>query len=642
MLKVFRDNLKHLSWVLWLVIIVFVLLLFTDYGPTGQEGINTATAATVGKYEITYADFERAYRQQEQQLEQVYGDRIDPDLARQMGLHNQVLDFLIAEKILEAEGERMGVRISDEEVRQAILDFPVFNDENGNFIGQEAYLSLLRNNRMTADGFESTMRQDMLVGRVRSLLNQNVYVSDAEVEESYREQVERAKIRFVRLGGADFADQVSPSEAQIGEYFAANANNFEVSEKRVADYLLIDWAQLRSTLDIPDADIAAYYRDNESDYQRDEQVSARHILVRAGDERSADEARARIAQARARIEGGEDFAAVAAELSDDPGSKDRGGDLGTFGRGQMVPPFEEAAFSASAGDLVGPVETSFGVHLIEVLNRTQGGVQPLDEVATSISNRLAAERAQALAETTATELAERIEREGLEDFESLADPDASILYLTTDAFAEDEVISGIGRANAFAAAAFGAEVGESVGPVQIPRGWVVLKVAEIEAAHVPELADVESDVRAAVIEDQQVELAKAALEAGRTRLLAGTSFDDVAGDLGVEVEESPEFGLRGAIGSLGNNRSVAEAALGLDVGEFGGPVGDTNSAVLFEVVERQRFDPADFESEKETTRTQLAASRANEMLSALITARREEMGVVYDDNFLENFQLTQG
>jgi peptidyl-prolyl cis-trans isomerase D len=647
MLKVFRDNLKYLSWVLWLVIVVFVVFLFTDFGAINPGGglVETSVAARVGKHEISYADFEQAYRAQEAQLESVYGQRIDPDMARRLGLYQQVMEYLVTERILLAEADRLGVEVTDSEVRETILGYPVFLDESGNFIGEEQYQSILRNNRWTASDFEESVRKDMLTNRVRAILNQNVYVSAQEVEESYRDQAEKAKIRYVRLPGSDFADQVTFENSELDSYFAENQADFEIPERRVVDYLLIDRGALQASLEITDDEIFAYYEENKADYTREEQVQARHILVRTGADRSVDEAKAVIAEARARIERGEDFAAIAGEISDDPGSKARGGDLGTFGRGQMVGPFEEAAFGAAVGDLVGPVETNFGVHLIEVQGKTAGGVQPLDQVSAGISNRIASERALTLAETKSAEISQRIERENISDPEglkALADSEIGVTFLTTDPFAETDSVTGVGRSTAFTVAAFDAEVGEITEAVQIPRGWAVLHLSEIQESRIPELSEVEGDVRAALAGDKQTALAEARLTDARGRLDEGKTLDDLAAELGQEVQESAEFGVADAIGDLGRNRALAEAALALDAGAVGGPVRDDQGAVLFEVVERQRFDQAAFESEKETTRTALEARRASEMLTALISARREELGVTYDPAFIENFELAGG
>ena len=215
-------------------------------------------------------------------------------------------------------------------------------------------------------------------------------------------------------------------------------------------------------------------------------------------------------------------------------------------------------------------------------------------------------------------------------------------FLTTDAFGTNDPITGIGRSAAFAEAAFDAEVGDVSETLQVPRGWAVLHLSEVQEARIPELSEVEADVRGDLAADKQADLAEARLAAARVELDSGRTLDELAGDLSQEIEESAEFGAADAIGSLGRNRAVAEAALALEAGGFGGPIRDDQGAVLFEVVERKRFDPLAFESERTSTRTALETQRATEMLTSLITARREELGVSYDPAFIENFQLAGG
>lgn len=643
MLKVFRDNLKYLSWVLWLVIVVFILFLFTDFGGIMPNAGGAAdTAARVGDYEISFSEFEQAYRQQEAQLEGVYGDRIDPELARQIGLYRQVMDGLIARKVLLDEARRLGVSISDEEVRRAILAYPVFQSPSGGFVGEEEYQRVLRNAGWTADGFERSVREDLLTDRVRRILVDGVYVSDAEVEDSYREQVEKAKIRFLRLESSRFADQVTIGPDELAAWFEEHRENFRIPEQRLVDYLLIDRTELQAAIQIDDAAVQSYYEENQEQYTREEQVRARHILVRTGDERTPEEARRILSEARSRIEAGEDFAALVAELSEDPGTKDRGGDLGLFGRGQMVGPFEEAAFSAAAGELVGPVETNFGFHLIEVLEHQTGGVQPLPEVAPAIRRLLLSQQAASAAEAKSVEIADRIRREKIsepEELEALAEEQAGVTFLSTEPFGETDNVPGIGRSTAFAVAAFDTDVGEISEPVSVPRGWAILRVRESRESRLPELDEVRSEVEAAMRRERQQELAEERLAEAKDRIVAGATLDEVAAELEIELQESEEFGAGDTISGLGTNRQVVEAALAMDEGEIGGPVADPLGAVLFEVVERQRFDPVSFEQERAETRANLESQRANEVLGALITARRDELGVVYEPAFIENFEL---
>ncbi len=643
MLKVFRDNLKYLSWVLWLVIAVFILFVFVDFGATVPGGTTVSdAAAVVGKEKITFTEFERAYRQAEDVYRQAYGDQFSSELARQIGLPRQVMETLVADKVLLAEARRMGLRVSDSEVRRQILDYPVFRNEDGSFVGQETYQRILRSNNLTPESFEASVRQDLLTGKVRRVLVHNLFVPEDEVEAAYREQVERARVRLVKLPSERFAEQVDLEPDRLAAWFEAHQEEFRVPERRAVDYLLIDRAAIQATLEVEDAEIDQFYRENLDEFTREEEIRARHILLRTGEERSADDADRELTAIKKRIEAGEDFEEIAREASEDPGSGARGGDLGFFGRGQMVKPFEDAAFSAQLGDLVGPVRSAFGSHLIEVLERRQGGVQTLDEVSGLIRGRLLSERARTVAENKAQELAARIEREGLEGgeaFRTLAEGETGVTFHATEPFGREDNVPGIGRATGFSVAAFDLEPEAVSGPVKTGSGWAILHLREVVEPRVPALDEVREEVEAAYRGERQLDLAVEKLTEQRERLAAGATLEQVAAELGVEVEESEEFGAGGNIGSLGRNGAVARAALELGEGEVGGPVPYDGGAVLFQVVERKAFDPVEFSERRQELREELEERRAGELLAALINARRGELGVRYDPAFAENFQL---
>jgi len=637
MLKVFRDNLKYLSWTLWLVIAVFVLLMI-DFGQQAPGSGSAQAAATVGDLRVSFGEYERAYRRTAESYREAYGEQFSGEIARQMGLPRQVLESLVTEKILVYEARRMGLSVTDGELRQEILRLPVFQAEEGRFVGQDAYARVLRSLGYTAEEFEGSMREQILTGKVRSVLAEGIYVSDAEVERAYREQVERATIRLVKLGAERFRDSVTLDEAALGDFFDRHRETFRVPEQRRAEYLVVDRGEIQAALTLDDAEIASYYEENTDQFTREEQVRARHILLQINDQRSADEAEAALARARARIAGGEDFAVIAAALSEDPGSKERGGDLGFFGRGQMVPAFEEAAFGARPGELVGPVTTSFGAHLIQVLERRPGGVQPLDEAREAIEARLLAERARSLAEARAKELDERIRKERPESLAALEDATAGVAYRTTPLFAADDHVPGVGRATAFSTAAFDLDAGASSGPVKIGPGWALLRVTEIVEPRLPELDEVREAVESALRDERGGEAARAALAAAAVEIRGGRSLDEVAEGLGVEVEESDSFGRGDAVGSLGRSPAVVRAALALDEGGVGGPVTAGDGAVLFQVAARERFDPATFAVAGEQTRGRLESERLNDLLAALLTDRRQELGVSLSPQLLEQFR----
>ncbi len=641
MLKVFRDNLKYLSWVLWLVIAVFILFVFVDFGstvPGGPVG-GSDSAAKVGGQKVSYGEFQRAYRRAEDIYRQAYGDSFSSDLARQIGLPRQVLDGLISDKILLAESGRIGLSVTDEEVRREILELPVFKDENDRFVGQEKYQSILRRNGYTADAFEQLMREQLLLDKVKSVLAQNVWISDAEVERAYRRQVERATIRFVKLPAERFAGEATVDDGELADYFASRSEDYRIPERRAVQYLELDQVVLQSTIEIGDDEVERFYNENSEQFTRDEQVRARHILLQVNEERSAEEAASQLAAVRQRIEAGADFAAVAAEVSEDPGSKAGGGDLGFFGRGQMVPAFEEAAFSARIGELVGPVTSSFGAHLIEVLDRRPGGLEPLADARERIRSQLRIDRARTVTESKAQELAARMRKEKLdteEKLRALAEEEPGVSFRVAPAFGEDDNVAGIGRSTAFTVAVFRLEKGETGDPVKVARGWAIPRVTEVEEPRLPELDEVRAAVEADYLAEKRKELALARLAEAK----AGSGLDEIAAELGLEVEESGEFGRGEAVGSLGRDARLVSAALGLDPGAIGGPLPYADGAALFEVVDRKRFDPVEFAEQKAGVRDAIEQQRFAEVLTALIAKRREELRVSYDEQLLQNFERT--
>ncbi len=641
-LKYLRDNLKSLTWILWGVVAVFIMLIFFEWGGVNDRRTGGAdVAATVGSEEISYSEFRQQYRSLEERYRQTFGEQFNRDLAKQFNLPIQALDQLIDRRILLMEARNIGLRSTDSEVREAILRYPAFLDENNDFIGTERYREILRANRMTFSDFEGSLRDDVLLTKLNAILAQTAYVSDAEVEKSYREQAERAEIRFVQLPATEVATEVAASRADIESYFADHQTEYELPEQRVVDYLMVDTVKLRREIEVPEEELLAYYNDNQDDFTRDEQVRARHILLRITPDRNDEQAQSVLGDVRRRIEAGEDFATLAREFSDDESNSTRGGNLGFFGRGRMVGAFEDAAFNAAVGELVGPVKTDFGYHLIEVQDHRQGGVQPFEEVKGNVRSRLVGTRVQEIAEAKIRDLAGRIESQNLssdEQLDALA-AEEELSWQTTEPFGAEDNVTGIGRAQDFTTAAFDLKLGNLSPPVKLPRGWAIMRLEEIKPPRLAPLEEVEAEVRQAVELQQRKTAAVRRLAEMRTAVEAGGDFAALAAELGLEIQESGEFGRFGGITGLGSNRRVIDSALALREGQWGEPVESTLGAVLFEVTARQEFEQEKFEQEKASTRASEQAGRLNQLLASLIELRRRDLTPKYDAQVLANFGI---
>jgi len=639
MLKVFRENIKYLSWILWVVIALFVLFVFVDFGGSIRNrdaagGRNTA--AWVGSRTVTVVDYKRQYQQMEQMYGQIYGGgQLTPEMAKQLQLPWQALNRAVNEQILLAEAERMGLHVSDEELRDTILQQPGFVDEQGRFIGEDKYAQRLAAAQYTVASFETEVRNELLRNKLMDALRNGIYIGDDEIEKSYRDGVEKAKIRYVQLPRAQFQD-VQPTPAEVSAYFEAHKADLKLPEQREGAYLLVEPDRLRDQVKLTDKEMKDYYDQHQDEFKRPEQIQARHILIKVDDKRTDAQAKEQIDKIRKQIAGGADFGKVAGEVSDDTASKVKGGDLGFFGRGQMVKEFEDAAFNAKVGELAGPVKSPFGYHLIQVLNKRPASVVPLEEAKNQISARLSFTRAGDLAQQKAKSLATQLAKDKPktpEALAALAKAEPGVTSTETGKFGAQDPLPGLGRAPQLTAAAFALKSkGDVTEALQVPRGWAVFYLKDIHEPRVPALADVEPRIRQSLLVQKQQEAAVEKLKAERA---GGKTLDQIAAGLNLQVKESLEFGAQGSIPGLGLNPELARGALATEVGKMGDPVPDSQGAVLYEVKERKTWDPIQFAAAKEQTRGTLEQEKLGQLLASLVERRKRELDVKFDPSFLE-------
>ncbi|HEY3570336.1 MAG TPA: peptidyl-prolyl cis-trans isomerase [Thermoanaerobaculia bacterium] len=638
MLKVFRDNLKNLAWILWVVIAVTVLAIAADFGASMRGRGDAGTVAKVGSETVTREEFKRAYQRMTDMYRQIYGGQLPQGLEKQ--LYQQTLSQTVVQKTLLLEARRLGLAVTDAELRDRILSIPGFKDEQGNFIGEAAYARAIQNAFQTSVAdFEKELRNELLMKKLNDALQANLYVSEEDIQRAYRDQVERAKIRYIQVPRARFSLQTSATPDEVKAYYDSHKQEFSLPEQRDIAYLLVNGYQLADQVKVSDQDLRSYYDAHKSEYAQEEQVKARHILVMVNDQRNDAQAQARIAEVKKKLEGGADFAAMAREYSDDTASKDKGGDLGYFGRNKMVKEFEDAAFSAQPGKLVGPVKSSFGYHLIEVTDKRPAGEQPFDAVKEQIRARLTAERSRDLAESKAKDLASKLNAKKPSDanaLKALAAQNPGVTFGEAKIGAADPV-PGVGMG--LSTPAFALKKGEVSQAVQIPQGWGIVYVKDVIPAHAPELKEVEQKVRTAVINQKLQQMTMKALEDAKRQLAQGKTLDQVAQELGVQAKETPEFGGQAAVPGIGYNPELTKAVMALQTGQVGGPIADAQGGLLFQVTDRKGWDPKQYAANREQTRSTLLQQKVGEVEGALIQQRERELKVSYDQQFLEQLGI---
>jgi peptidyl-prolyl cis-trans isomerase D len=636
MLKVMRESFQHLKWILVFVVAVFVLFVFVDWGAggAGQTGAVESYAARVNGETISLRDFNRALYFTEQRYQQLYGQQLTPEIREQLGLPRQVLNSMVEERLLLQEAKRLKLTATPEEVRQKILEIEVLSP-NGKFVGTELYQRYVTTalGYSSAAEFESELMNQVTLAKLESALRNSIALPNSVVEAEYRRREENSKIRYVIFPAERFVAGVAVTPAEVDQYYRANTTRYAHPEQRKVNYLLADTATIRSQMNVTDAELQAQYEKTKDVYKTGESVRAQHILLRVETGAPAEQEAAAKAKADAlvaQLRAGADFGTVAKANSDDPGSAANNGDLGFFTRGQMVPEFENAAFTQAIGQVGDPVKSQFGYHIIKTLEKRGEGFRPFAEVKEELRARTIDERARTQARDKIAQLRARLEQGGRSEEAMRGMADAVVSYNTTPFFGKNDQVEGLGRVPQLNAWAFSAKAGDVGAIIDTQRGPIVPYLKETRGAGVAPLAEIRARVEADAKREKARKVAADQLTAA---MRSATTVDQLAAQGGTAMEatitrDGMVTGLSGEVSTLVN------AALTSAPGKINGPVQVEQGAVAFQVVEQKKFDPASFAKEKGTL---VESMRQNEVLrlrSSLLDRMRREADVEVNESLV--------
>jgi peptidyl-prolyl cis-trans isomerase D len=633
MLDRMRGHKNWLKWSLVLIVLAFVIAYIPDFVSNPNMDLAASdTVAIVDGEEIKGHEFRRTYQAQMQAYRQAYGGNLNDQLLKQLGVDQQILQQLVDERAALTEAQRLGIRVSDQEVAQRIYAIPAFQ-ENGAFIGAERYQQLLRmqNPPLSPAEFEDTIRRALVVEKLRSSVTEWLSIPDPEVEGEYRRRNDKVKLAVVAFLNDSFRPDVSATDAELTAYFDGHKEEFRIPEKRKIKYLLVDVDAIRAKVTIAPAEIERAYNDNFEQYSTPEQVRASHILLKTeGKDEAAVRARAEDLLKQAR--GGADFAALAKANSEDEGSASKGGDLDFFGRGRMVPEFDEAAFTLDAGQISDLVKTQYGFHIIKVVEKRPGTMRPIEEVRPQLTEQLSFERAQAQAADLADRLQQQITKPA--DLETVGQANG-LQVQETPFFARNEPIVGLGASPEIAARAFEMSTGEVSGAIRTGRGFVFATMTERQDPYIPGIEEVRERVRDVVIRQKAQEFGRRKAEELLPRLRNASDFAAAAKAAGVTAETTELITRDAPIPQLGMAAAVTDAAFKLAQGAVSDPIATDNGVAIFKVLEKAEVTPADLTANKDRFRSELLADRKNRFFSAYMEKAKEKMRIEVNRQALE-------
>jgi peptidyl-prolyl cis-trans isomerase D len=624
MLDRMRRHRGWLKWSLAAVVVCFILLYIPSFMKDSAQGAsNSAIVADVDGNEITVAQFRRAYERQMRAYRASYGANVDEKLLKQLGIDQRIVQGMIEEAAALVEAKRLGITASDAEVRERILSLPAFQ-ENGQFIGDQRYRQLLRMQTppMRPDEFEEQMRRDLAVEKLQAALTGWIAVSDSEVTEEFKRRNEKVKLAVVSFPADKFRQGVTASDAEVAKQFEDHKESYRIPEKRRVRYLTIDQEAMRAKATVTGQQIERAYNDNIQQYSTPEQVRASHILLKTEGKDDAT-VKKQAEEILAKLKAGADFAELARQKSEDEGSAKKGGDLDYFGKGQMVPEFDQVAFTLQPGQLSDLVKTQYGYHIIKVVDKKPATTKTLAEVRSQIEDQLKWEQAQAQAQKLADQVASELKKPA--DFQRVATTHG-LNTGESGFFQQDEPIAGIGLAPNVGQQAFTMKEGEVSDAIRTPQGYAFITLLGKQDAYIPKLDEVKTKVRDDVLKQKAIEAARQKAAALQSAMKTG-DFEKAAKDAGLEVKTTELIARGSPIGELGVSPAVDAAAFALPQGGVSAPIVTDNGAAIVKVVERTDPTAAELSAGKDSLRAELLGDRKNRFYSTYMNKARQRMNI---------------
>jgi peptidyl-prolyl cis-trans isomerase D len=608
MFDLFRSRAKAvrimLGAMLAIVALSMLIYLIPGTGITAADSAADQVVAEIGKSSVTVGEVQQQVRNvlQNQRVPPEYAATIIP----------QLVDQAIAERAVAYEAQQLGFRVSDRDLAQTLRSFPFGSlpaDQYQQYVEQQVGL--------TVPAFEDNVRVKIFEDEIENIIVEGIIVTPAAAEAEYRRRNQKMKVDYIGFSAAKVTADLKPKPEDLNAYFAKNKGFFNVPETRDLQIVLADQAKVADSVQLTDAQIQDYYNAHKDEYRTPERVHARHILLSIAN-KPKDEVPKIQAQAEAllkQIKSGGDFAELAKKNSQDPGSAQKGGDLGWVSRGQMVKNFEDAVFTLKPNEISNVVTTEYGFHIIQVLEKQSAHLQTLDEVKPAIivtlKNQNVFDRMQDLADKAHALLAKSPQNAA-----QIA-TQLNLQYMVLPGYRAGAPVAQLGSDPSLLAAVQSMKSGEVSQVLQAGNKLVVAVVTGVHPAHPAQLAEVEDQVRQQYLQNESARIiSEKATKAAELLKQNGGDLQAVAKAVGGEVKSTDFFTSSGAAEGIGS-AALLSNFFNQPVGTVFGPLPAASQTIVGKVADRQDADMSKFAQERDGIIEQLKGKEKADRLTLL-------------------------
>ena len=616
-----RKNVKSLAPTLWLVIIAFIVTIFAVWGGAGRLGEARATS-TIAKVKNIKISADYYYQNLMQRLEALSNEfqDINKNLIQQLNIPQQVLEQIIQQTILLQKAKELGITASDEELRDTVKNYPVFQ-QDGKFVGFAAVKRILEWNRISVSEFEESVRKDIITNKVIQVLTAGMAVTPEELWESYKNKNESAKMEYIAAEVDKMELDKEPSSSEIREYFDQNREKFKIPERREASVVFFRTEDIKQEIELDDSEIEKYYKENEPQFKDPESVKVSRIHIPyEGKEPEIVEAEGR--NLLERINNGEDFSALAQTYSKDLKAMD-GGDWGLYEWRTLPPSEQEEIGKLSEGENSELIKSEEGIAILKITEKKPPRTRPLIEVRDRIQNILLDQKSRELAEERVAELEKSARKE-----KSLtaAAQTLGLGVITPGLLKEREPIEDIDSSGMISSMLFQLQENEISTPISTYSGMGIAQLEKIELPKQADLEEVESEVKEEFTEIRKKELAAEKVRKIKEELKTD-NLERLAEKYGLEYKTVNEHKRNQYLSIVGENPEIDQLVFSLPIEESSDPIEFEGGYVLIKVQDRKEVTREDLEKDKETEKQNLLEEKRNKFFLSYITKLREEYRV---------------
>jgi peptidyl-prolyl cis-trans isomerase D len=535
MLSMLRKNAS--SWFIKTILILIVVVFVLWGGYSYQERKKSHLVRIDDTY-ITWQQYAKAYDQLKDFYRRQMGQNFSEEMLNKLNVKQQALELLIDQTLLLKKAAELGISVSPDELQETIQSIPAFQTD-GRF-DLRRYQLILQQNRMTPESFEQELAQTLTLRKLEDLVMRQVTISDKEVMDYVRMIRTDKQFLCVSFPWSQYEAGISVTDDDLKAYYTAHEKSYEEPEKRKIAYVLFPLSDFTGDVSVTEDELKTYYEEHRKNYHEEKAVHARHILFRVNPDASAEEVEAVKNKAQEILKlarAGQDFATLAKNYSEDPGSAKNGGDLGYFTQSQMIKEFADAAFAMKPGEISDLVRTAFGFHIIKVEDVRPERDLSFDEVKDSIKKILTERKARDRAYAKARDFAD--EAFAAKDIIQSAAKSGLKVVSVNEWLSISQPLPDFPENQDVMKKLFNLPNKGISDIIEVKNGFIVAQVMDIQPSRILGFDEVksrvESDYRREKAEEQALKHSSDLLERART---AG-SLEKVAAEANMKVEKSP-------------------------------------------------------------------------------------------------------